>query len=282
MLPIPPERPRRIRASRAVAVLLGCCPIVVSGQERPVWEIGVAGGGAYVPDYPASGQNQSTGLVLPYAMYRGDIIRADQDGVRGEVDLSRRLQFQIGVDASFSARSRDNPQRRGLPDLDYVVEVGPSLEYRLWRSGTQQLYAVAQWRGAFAVGERGIADTGHAIEPQLVYRQRRWLGSRAELSISASSKFADRRFNGYYYDVPAAFVTPRRPAYRASGGYQQTALSSAIYWPLTPRLSIVTAQQLLLHDGAANEGSPLFRNRINVAVGFGLAYSLLVSEQVAR
>ena len=44
-------------------------------REKPLWEIGVVGGGGWLPDYPAADQNHLQGLVLPYAIYRGDFLR---------------------------------------------------------------------------------------------------------------------------------------------------------------------------------------------------------------
>lgn len=247
-------------------------------DAKPVLEIGVIGGGAYVPDYPAAGHQQITGLAAPYLIYRGKIFKSDHDGVRGEVPLSSRWQFELGVDASFSAKSSDNKQRRGLPDLDYVVELGPSVSYRLAASQTRSLRAVAQFRWAYATDLAHIRDVGYAAEPQLVYQQDHLFGSKAELNSSLSVKFADDRFNDYYYGVAPRYVTAERPAFRARAGYQQTAWSTSVYWPLSKRLSVFSAVELLSHGGSANQHSPLFVHNFNYAVGGGLAYSLYLSD----
>lgn len=263
-----------------MASLLPVSP--AQADDRPLWEIGVAGGGAYVPDYPAASHSQLTGIALPYAIYRGEFLRADQDGVRSEVDLSNRLEFQLSVDASFSADSEDNDERRGLPDLDYLVELGPSLEYRLWSQGAQSLTAVAQARAAFAVNLDRFDYVGIAVEPQVIFRNRNVYGRGLELTVGFGPKFAFDGLNDYFYTVDSQFATPTRSAYSAKAGYQQSAISTALYYPVTPRLSVAVLNQLLFTGGAANDGSPLFRHNFNYAIGAGLAYSLFVSEARAR
>ncbi len=34
-------------------------------REKPAWEIGVVGGGGWLPDYPAADENHFQGLALP-------------------------------------------------------------------------------------------------------------------------------------------------------------------------------------------------------------------------
>lgn len=249
-------------------------------DAKPVLEIGIVGGGAYVPDYPAAGHSQVTGLALPYLIYRGKIFKSDHDGVRGELTLSSRWEFDLGVDASFSAKSDDNRQRRGLPDLDYVVELGPAVSYRIASSENRSLHAVAQFRWAYATDFHHIRDVGYAAEPQLVYEQEQLFGTRAEFHSSLSVKFADQRFNHYYYGVEPRYATAERPAFSARAGYQQTAWSNSVYWPLSQRLSVFSSLELLSHGGSANQHSPLFVHDFNYAIGAGLAYSLYLSDQL--
>ena len=264
-------------------LLAACCSTPVWSMEpappRPVLEIGIAGGGAYVPDYPAAAESQLTGIALPYLIYRGKLLKADQDGVRGELALSKRWEFDLGIDAAFSADSDDNDERRGLRDLAYLLEAGPSLTYRIAAIGGKSLNAVAQLRAAFAVDTDRFDDVGFAFEPQLIYQDRNLLGSGLQLTSGLSVKIADQALNEYFYGVPASGVTADRAAYRAESGYQQTALSTGVYWPLTPRLSLFAANQLLFHRGSSNRDSPLFRNNFNYAIGVGLAYSLYLSER---
>lgn len=250
-------------------------------ESLPLWEIGIAGIGAHVPDYPGASHSQRTGIVLPTAVYRGDLflLSSDSDGVNGAFALTDRLFLNVGVDASFSADSDDNPQRRGMPDLDYLVEAGPSLEYRLWQDDASVFTAAAQVRAAYAVNTDRFEYSGFAVEPQLVFERAGLWVPQLQWRLGLSAKFGYDGLNAYFFEVPAEFATTERPAYRARDGYQQVALSTRLSAPLTDRLGIFVLSQLLYGDGSVNEDSPLYRDDLTYAIGLGFSYTLFVSDR---
>jgi MipA family protein len=102
---------------------------------RPLWEVGVAGVGGYVADYPGAEQSRFRGLPLPYFIYCGEVLRAGDGGLlRGRYDLSDRLEIDLSFDGSLNADSDDNTLRRGMPDLDFLAEIGPQLKWTAWRN----------------------------------------------------------------------------------------------------------------------------------------------------
>ena len=260
-----------------VATAADAVPSVLAA--KPLWEIGISGIGAYIYDYPGSRHNSANNVVLPFAIYRGQIFSADQEGLRGKLAKTRRLEFNLSVDAGFSTNSKNNEDRRGLPNLDYTVEVGPSLEYKLGIWPGRVLTAVAQGRAVFAVNTDRFDYIGLALEPQLIYEQINFLHPGLALRVGLGPKFGYDGFNDYYYDVAPIYATPTRPAYAARSGYQFTALSTRLFYPVNQRLSVFVANQLLVGQGAANEGSPLYKRDFNYAVGAGLAYSLFISKR---
>lgn len=48
---------------------------------KPLWELCVAGGVMYSPDYPAADKNSLHALALPYVIYRGDFLRLGGDSI---------------------------------------------------------------------------------------------------------------------------------------------------------------------------------------------------------
>ena len=48
---------------------------------KPLWELGVAAGGIYSPDYPAADKNSLHGLALPNLIYRGEFFRMGRDSI---------------------------------------------------------------------------------------------------------------------------------------------------------------------------------------------------------
>ena len=71
-------------------------------RRESLFEAGLFFGGGYVPDYPGSDHNQARYLPLPYVLYRGSVIRADErDGVRARMVLAERLHLELSVSGSF-------------------------------------------------------------------------------------------------------------------------------------------------------------------------------------
>lgn len=246
---------------------------------KPKWEVGVAALSAYVFDYPGSNQNHFNSVVLPFGIYRSNLLNADQDGLRGKLAKTNRWELNLGVSAGFSTNSNKNTDRQGMPDLDYILEFGPSLEYKLGIWDHSKLTAVGQTRAAFAA-RRDIKYIGFTAEPQLIYEQRAFLHPRMQLRLNLGSKFGFDGFNDYYYDVASQYATAVRPAYSSKNGYLYTSLGARLFFTMTPRLSMFVANQILVGKGSANVDSPLYKNNVNYAVGAGFAYSLFVSKDV--
>src|SRR5688572_20313454 len=68
-------------------------PVQKLAHDYSLWEVGLVAGGAYLPDYPAAGQNHSKWIAAPYLIYRGNILRADREGARAR--LIRHKYFDL-------------------------------------------------------------------------------------------------------------------------------------------------------------------------------------------
>src|SRR3954469_1473359 len=54
-----------------------------SAAQRPLWEFGLGAGAVVFPDYRGSDITHVYPVPVPYFVYRGDILKADREGVRG-------------------------------------------------------------------------------------------------------------------------------------------------------------------------------------------------------
>ena len=68
------------------AVSLACAALPAIAQQststgRSLWEVGAVGFGVDQQAYPGSGRQVRRALALPYLIYRGQYLRADNDGV---------------------------------------------------------------------------------------------------------------------------------------------------------------------------------------------------------
>lgn len=251
-----------------------------AAEELPLWELGVGVGGFALPDYRGADQGRGYVLPVPYVVYRGDFLKADRRGIRGELFDSERIELNISVAASLPVDSSRNAARAGMPDLRPSLELGPSLEVTLWRSrdGRSLLELRLPLRAAFTL-ESSPQGIGWVATPNLNLD----LPGRGALAgwnfgLLAGPVYGSRRQHEYFYGVAPEFATPARPAYDAPGGYaglQFLAAASrrfAGFWVG----AFVRADTL---SGAAFEASPLLKRDTYVAAGAGIAWVLGVSRE---
>ena len=254
-------------------------------EELPLWELGVGAGALHIPDYPAASQHRIRGIALPYAVYRGEIFRlGDGQAARAVAAESERFELSLSFDAAFDASSEDNRAREGMPDLDYMFEVGPQLiinlgDYKFADGGYSDLKLALQARGVFSTDFTRLDDRGKVFEPMLRYRHYGLVWPEFDLSISLRPVWADRRLHAYFYEVRDEFVTEERPSYHAESGYFGTHLNFYGSWHVTDRFEVFGGVQTLTHNGSANTDSPLYRRNFNASVGIGFIWKVLESER---
>lgn len=254
-------------------------------DDLPLWEIGVVGGGGYVPDYPAADEGRLQAIALPYAIYRGEIFRlGDRGAARGIIADDERFELDLGAAAAFSVDSGDNEAREGMDGLDYLLELGPRFTWRfLPASERHELNLELAARVVISTDVKNWRYQGIALNPTLSYRQKKLLGRDLDAIFWISPLFGLDGLNDYFYEVDPADARPGRPQYTADDGYIGTELSAGLSWGLTPNLRAFGGVQLGYWKYSANDSSPLFRDDLTATIGGGLRWSFLTSdERVAR
>ncbi len=262
-----------------IGLLIACQP--VRAEQKPLFEFGVVGGAGYVPNYPASDESSVEAIALPYFVYRGEIIRAGDRGlVRGRLIRRRNVELDISLSGSFSTDSDDNDARRGMPDLDYLVEVGPRLQLTLARAERwAKLELELPLRAVFSTDLSSIDHRGFVFAPELAYQHENLLQTGTQLKLSIGAKFADEELQDYFYEVDDRFETSTRPAFEADFGYLGSRLQLLASRPFGKRFRAFAGGAIDLHQGAANEDSPLFREDVTYSVGIGLIWSFYHSDR---
>jgi len=244
-----------------------------AGSGRPLWEVGVAAGVGHVPDYPGADKARTRGIVLPYAVYRGPVLRVDEGGVRGRVFESPDWSFDLSATAAFNVRDNTNTTREGMPALDYLFGVGPQWIYKGLQTRGNGPTLHLKLRALMSTDFKRLDERGVSFDPEVRWRFGRIGGTPAALTLSLQPTWASRALQAYFYEVDPSQVTAARPAYRARAGYLGTDLGATLSHSPAPGLSwFVTARLSSLH-GAANADSPLLRERSNVSVGTGLIWT---------
>src|ERR1700693_4533042 len=123
--------------------ILGFFGVIVSARahadEKPLWEAGLGIGALSFPDYRGSDQTRLYPVPVPYLVYRGDFLKADSNGVRGGVLNREYVELSVRVNPPVPVDSNNDHARHGMPNLRPTLEMGPSLDFHLWRSGDGRL-----------------------------------------------------------------------------------------------------------------------------------------------
>jgi len=255
---------------------------VGSGESLPLWEAGFLAGGGYAPDYPAAEQNHWRGIGAPYFVYRGSIFRADRDGARANLFNFHGMKLEFSAAGSFPARSKDNRARVGMPDLDWLAEIGPRLTFPLWKAwGYTPLKLHIPLRAVLSTDFTNLKHQGYTLTPKLSFRAHDmwkpgWIGL-----ATLSANFGDRQLNAYFFDVEPAYIRPDRPAYDARAGYVGSDVFAGAVVPLNHHFRVFVGGQFTFNEGAANSESPLFKKSINTAFFLGMGWTFYESKKPA-
>jgi MipA family protein len=267
-------------------VLLMCCGVWVASAASaaetanpgglPLWELGMGVAGLSVQQYRGSDQRLSWLIPVPYLTYRGEFFRSDKDGTRAVLLDTEGFDFDISVDGSAPVRSKDSRARSGMSDLAATFEIGPNINLLLGKGPGWKLDLRVPLRAALTV-ERKVQSIGWTLTPvlNLDIDVQGW-----SVGLQGGPIASTRRFNGYFYDVPEAFVTAERPAYAAPAGYGGWGLTAAASrrlgdWWLAAYTRVDSVA------GARFVSSPLVKQRENFSVGFAISYIFKASEQRA-
>jgi len=246
-------------------------------RNLPLWEAGLGAAAFSTPAYPGADDRSNRGLALPFLIYRGKVLRADQDGIGARLLDTDKVEFDVGFAGALPAHAKDVDARRGMPDLGTLVEFGPRVRYRFADWGEQgrmrfelPLRAVIEARG-------GLRRQGWTMEPRLVW-EKRGEAARWTMEAQLGAVFGDRRINRYFYEVQPQYAAVDRPAYHADGGLMLVRTGLFGTWRLNPDLRLFGFVRYETYSGAANQDSPLMRRSTGASAGIGFAWTLARSQ----
>jgi outer membrane scaffolding protein for murein synthesis (MipA/OmpV family) len=273
---------RSVRIAAMAAAMMAAVPRAMQAAELPLWEAGAGVAVLDFPDYRGADERRTLVLPIPYLVYRGDFLKSDRESIRGQFYKDSRLDLHLSVNGSIPVKSGDNAARRGMPDLDPTLEIGPNLTVMLLRSDTTHLNLRLPVRAVIATDLSYARDVGWVFQPQVnVDFYDLFPGPGWNFGLAAGPLFGNERYHNYFYGVPAQFATPQRPAYDASGGYAGMQWIAALSkrYPSFWVGGFVRADTL---SGAVFEASPLVRQIEAFSAGFAIAWILGRSQQMVE
>jgi outer membrane scaffolding protein for murein synthesis (MipA/OmpV family) len=273
--------PSTLRCIVPASALLALVPAAAAEPNLPLWEAGVGAAVFSTPAYPGAADRSNRGLALPFLLYRGKVLRADQEGVGARLLDTDKVEFDVGFAGALPAHSNDVDVRRGMPDLGTLVEFGPRMKYKFADLGGAgrlrfelPVRAVIEARG-------GLRRQGWTTEPRFVW-ERRGDGARWTLEAQLGAVFGDRRIHAYFYDVAPQYATADRPAYKSDGGLMLVRTGVFGSYRLNPDVRVFGFVRLDSYAGNANRDSPLFRKDVGASAGVGVAWTLARSAKRAN
>lgn len=266
-------------------LFLTCCrPGIAFCEEKPLWEIGIGVALLQMPDYRGSDENRLYPLPYPYAVYRGDILKIDENRIAGQIFKTDRVLLDFSAFGSAPVKSSNNSAREGMEDLDPTFELGPALEINLWseKEYKTKLNVTLPVRAFFSTDFSSVRHEGWVFSPRINFMKDDLLpGTGMNLGISAGPMFADSGYHEYFYEVQPSYATLSRPAYAAGGGYSGSTLTIGMSKSYRQFIfhAFISADFL---QGACFEDSPLVKRETSVMSGFNVSWIFSKSERMVN
>jgi outer membrane protein len=256
-------------------------PKIAICAEKPLWELGVGLGFLQMPDYRGSDRIRSYFLPYPYVVYRGGILKVEEQRISGQIFKTERVTLDFSGFGAVPVKSSDNSARAGMPDLDPTFELGPALIIKLMENKEQQykLSMALPVRAFFSTDFSSVRGEGWVFSPRINFEKRDVIPRTGlYLGISAGPMFADSGYHAYFYTVNPVYATALRPEYSAAGGYSGSTLTIGLSKEYKQFIfsTFVSADFL---QGAAFADSPLMKTNTSIMSGFSVTWIFLKSTK---
>ena len=184
------------------------------------WTIGIGLGVFNYHFYPGAKQTRQLILPAPYFTYRSPKFEVDR-GIKSFIYNSETIIIDLSADFGLPVDSDETLARKGMPDLDFVLQVGPSLEFLLNDKNKNYFDARFEipFRVAFAVDLGSIDNIGYLVEPRFTLKHQRLSSTGLSHKLTLGLKFATQDYHAYYYDVAPEFSTITRAEYKSDAGF---------------------------------------------------------------
>jgi len=240
--------------------------------DETFWELGVGVTTFNTPLYPGASEDDTFVIPFPYFRIQSEHFEVD-DGVRGFLYESPDYRLNISAALGVPVDSSESSARSGMPNLDTVLQVGPSFEiiFSGGRRKPHEFRLELPLRAAIATDLSSAESAGWIFEPRLSYETLRPFKSGWAYQARGGLRFATEDFHAYYYDVPLEFATPERSEYHSDAGYGGAFIDFTGNWRQNNLIYFAFLRYQNL-SGAAFEDSPLVEDSHFVSMGVGVLW----------
>jgi len=249
-------------------------PSVIYAEEVPLWEAGLGLALVNTPAYRGVDARRTFVFPFPYINYNGRVMKAEGNTVRGMLFYSDNIELNISAGGSTPGNSDDLETRRGMPDLDPAMEIGPTLNLMLAEQQGHKWKLGARFpaRAVLSTDFSSVEYRGWLFNPHLNLDLRdSWPGPGWKWGFAIGPLFATARYHEYFYSVAPQYATLSRPAYTAEGGYSGMRFTTALSKRYN-RLWLGGYVRYEAIDGAVFDDSPLVNSGHDFSAGFAIAW----------
>jgi len=203
-----------------LALMLGLATANAPAQDAlPRLELGISMLTLSAADYRGSQATNNYLLPFPFLRYRGERFRVDE-GVHGIIFDHESLLLTVSGNLSLPTRE-DTPERVGMEQLAASFEIGPALNYRIYKLPGSAWWFDLPLRFAFTLDSE-LDHIGWVFQPRLSWRKPATHLGEWDLHFNLGPLYSSDLYHQYYYSVSMDEALPLRPAYQAEGGYSGT------------------------------------------------------------
>lgn len=273
---------RHALTRRAFPLLIALAPLSAGADDAVSppppqemrYELGIGLGAVDFPVYSGAAERRTLVLPFPYFTLRSRFLDADRGEVRGKLFRDDRWALDVDFGGNIGVNSSDTRERQGMPDLEWLGEVGPALRYHIWHGGRGgHVDFVLPARIATSVHALTFHRRGYDSDPR-VELDATWFqpgDDRVTVDANLAARFVDRAFADYYYSVAPQYATAERRAYSAPGGYAGWSTQLGVSWHRGAMVYGAFVEHSSLH-GAAFQASPLVGSADGWSFGLAVAW----------
>jgi outer membrane protein len=253
-------------------------------KKKPLYELGGGLISLNIPNYPGAASNTPRVIPFPYLIYRGDFLRADEEGTRARFIKSDVFELGMSGGFNFPIDSNVNTSRTGMPNTDTLFGFGPGIIIRLLKNDPlNKLTLGLGLRLNISVGTyMSMTEQGWLVEPNIRYWRRLTKSSPFSFFAGLSMSYADEKYNRFFYQVDEEFGTSERKAYNAKSGVVDIAGSFGGSYDFSSKGSIFIGAFQSNLTTAANKNSPLVEQQVNTGLIAGFAWLFYESSQLVE
>lgn len=244
----------------------------------PKYEFGLGYIHGKLPDYPGADETTVRSFPVPYFVYRGDVVQAEEDGVRTRFLRGKYYEYDFSFAGSFPANSSDNDARDGMNDLGWMFEVGPQLKLFLLRTAKQSWTLRLPIRAVFSLDDGKVNGRGYSFNPNIQLALPQFPFKRNVLLLGVTTDIASKKTHQYFYEIKPKYATVDRPIYEADDGLLGTSANITLVTSWS-KFAVFLNSTWSFYGDAANKDSPLHRDNQTQTFTAGFIWSFYKSKE---